>query len=1116
MAVAADGMSSKERHISCREYYCYLLQIRRDNEGKHHFLLDTERAFQQFTVDMYVKLENSRLDFYRNNQGTIRADLYQGVIDTAETGEDCASNVGHRVILPPSFIGGPRDMRRRYLNAMALVQRFGKPDLFITMTCNPNWQEIKDQLLPGQHSQNRPDLVTRVFRAKLMHLKKLLLEKHVFGRVAAYVYVVEFQKRGLPHAHFLLILEPEFKLRCPEDFDRFVCAEIPPTTQPHLRDLVLNHMMHGPCGSLNLKCGCMREHNGQQRCRFGFPKAYAPFTTTNNEGYPTYKRTNSGDFFTRNGVQLDNQWVIPYNPYLLALFDCHINVEVCANISAVKYLYKYIYKGHDRVSFNIGNAEDQPIHDEIESFQSGRWISPPEAMWRIYGFALNEMHPPVIPLQVHLDNRQSISFNPRESLSSILANEVRCRTPLTEFFRINQRRPNGPKYLYSEMPEFFTWTARTKTWDVRQKGFAVGRMTFVNPSESERFYLRLLLSDVRGPTSYADLLTVNGQIYSSFQEAAIKRGLVEQSDAVERCLDEALAIQMPVALRRLFVTLLIFCNPPNPRLLWDKYYEHLSEDFRNQHPQSEPTVLSMVARQIIQILESMGKTLEEFGLDHLQESIPEDARVIRDIQDVLDAPIPQEYLNARRQLNAGQREAYKCIVRRVKDQLPGLFFIDGPGGTGKTFLYNTIYAKIRTLGKIVLPTASSGIAASNLPCGRTAHSRFKLPLDLDESLACGVPKQGALAALLRQTSLIFWDEAPMANKLTIQALDLLLRDICDIDCPFGGKVVVFGGDFRQVLPVLPNKSQQEAVEASLVSSSLWPLFTRFYLTENMRAREDPNFAAFLLSLGDGKLQNEEIAPIPIPRGMIVPFDEDSDPVDTLVHNVFPEFLSPPFDPTIFIDRAVLAPKNEEVDLINSSLIEWFPGESVTYKSIDVILDESSNIYPVEFLHMLTPGGMSPHELVLKKDCPVMLLRNIDPSGGLCNGTRLICTSFSNNLILCEIATGFARGQQVMIPRIRLRPSSGSHFSFKFQRTQFPIKLSFAMTINKSQGQTLENVGIYLRHQCFSHGQLYVALSRARSSSKVKVITQPHDAGAFQVSVRNVVSFEVLRRAGIII
>ena len=135
--------------ISCREYYSYLLQIRTGNR-----ILATGRVLLQFVVDMYVKLESTRLDFLRNNQSTIRADLYQGLVDAVVMGELRAINVGHRIVLPPSFIGGPRDMRRRYLNAMSLVQRFGKPDIFATMTCNPNWPEIKAELKDGEKVQN--------------------------------------------------------------------------------------------------------------------------------------------------------------------------------------------------------------------------------------------------------------------------------------------------------------------------------------------------------------------------------------------------------------------------------------------------------------------------------------------------------------------------------------------------------------------------------------------------------------------------------------------------------------------------------------------------------------------------------------------------------------------------------------------------------------------------------------------------------------------------------------------------------------------------------------------------------------------------------------------------
>ena len=146
----------------------------------------------------------------------MRADLYQGLVDSYRTGVEDANKVGKRTVLSPTFIGGPRDMRRRYMDAMALVRKYGKSDIFLTMTCNPNWDEIKNELYPRQEAQDRPDLVARVFRVKLEELRRWLLHNDILGKVRAYVYVIEFYKRGLPHAHWLLIMQRMYKITCPE------------------------------------------------------------------------------------------------------------------------------------------------------------------------------------------------------------------------------------------------------------------------------------------------------------------------------------------------------------------------------------------------------------------------------------------------------------------------------------------------------------------------------------------------------------------------------------------------------------------------------------------------------------------------------------------------------------------------------------------------------------------------------------------------------------------------------------------------------------------------------------------------------------------------------------
>lgn len=129
--------------------------------------------------------------------------VVEGLIDTLAAGEARASEVGRRIVLPRSFPGGDRDVQARFLDAMTLVQRFGKPNYFVTMTCNPYWEEIIQELLPGQTLQDRPDVVARVYKAKLRDLGDFLINKKHFGDVAAYAHVTEFQKRGLPHEHFL-------------------------------------------------------------------------------------------------------------------------------------------------------------------------------------------------------------------------------------------------------------------------------------------------------------------------------------------------------------------------------------------------------------------------------------------------------------------------------------------------------------------------------------------------------------------------------------------------------------------------------------------------------------------------------------------------------------------------------------------------------------------------------------------------------------------------------------------------------------------------------------------------------------------------------------------------
>ncbi|KAL6894303.1 hypothetical protein ACP4OV_008401 [Aristida adscensionis] len=782
-----DPDSPGNKCVSVRDYYCYKFQMR---PGIFNPILHGKRLFQQFAVDTYIKIESSRLDYIRHNQRDLRAELYQGLVDALHAGEGRSDKVGKRTVLSTSFIGGPRDMRRRYMDATALVRKYGKPDIFLTMTCNPNWDEIKREIYPGQILQDRPDLVVRVFRAKLEELKKRLLQYDILGKVRAYVYVVEFQKRGLPHAHFLLIMQNKYKLTCPEQYDLLISAEIPDKKKyPELHKMVIKHMMHGPCGALNRNCPCCI---GRQSCKNNYPRAYSETTIQGKDSYPIYRRRKNGKKENVRNAQLDNAWVVPYNPYLLRLFNCHINVEACGSIKAIKYLFKYIYKGHDRASIAVreaGKVDDHENIDEIKQYRDARWVTPPEALWRIYGFDLSKNSPPVLQLQLHLPGMHMVSFQPHQDIKKVVNREGVEKSMLTAYFEANRLDLHARGILYRDFPEHYTWQANEgKYWKRRvQKKIQVGRIVSAHPAEGERYYLRVILNHVTGATSFEDRRTVDGVVLPTFREAAERRGLIESDNTLDECFTEATMFQMPSSLRRLFATILVFCEPSDVRGLWQKHLDAMSEDYQRNN-QSKFAVEQLVLIDIRNILQSMGKDIKSFPLPKIDKTYDDTNGIAREILEEARIKPTVDDMSLSESLNQEQRAAYDEIMTSINNSQGGVFFVDGPGGTGKTYLYRALLTTVRHQDKIAVATATSGVAASIMPGGRTAHSRFKIPLSINNGAYCSFTKQSGTAKLLRTASLIIWDEACMTKRQAIEALDNSMRDIMEQpELPFGGR-----------------------------------------------------------------------------------------------------------------------------------------------------------------------------------------------------------------------------------------------------------------------------------------------------------------------------------------
>ncbi|CAN6913620.1 unnamed protein product [Brassica oleracea] len=403
-------------------------------------------------------------------------------------------------------------------------------------------------------------------------------------------------------------------------------------------------------------------------------------------------------------------------------------------------------------------------------------------------------------------------------------------------------------------------------------------------------------------------------------------------------------------------------------------------------------------------------------------------------------------------LTEEQRKIYEEIVDAVVNENGGVFFVYGFGGTGKTFMWRLLSAAIRYKGEICLNTASSGIASLLLQGRRTALPRFGIPINPDEFSTCTLIPGSDQANLVKVASLIIWDEAPIMSRHCFESLDRSMKDIMGSkdSRPFAGKVVLFGGDFRQVLPVIHGAGRAEIVLDSLNSSYLWKHVKVMKLTKNMRlisenlsaedAKELKKFSEWILDVGDGKIgeENDGEVVINIPEEFLI--TDGDDPIESISRAVYGDVVSlqQNKEPKFFQERAILCPTNEDVNKINQHMLDKLPGEERIYLSFDSIdasdrFSFNDQALTPDFLNTIKASVLPNHSIRLKVSCPVMLLRNIDHTNGLMNGTRLQITEMDDLMVKAKVITGEKVGKTVIIPRISITPSDK--------------KLSFKMRVN---------------------------------------------------------------------
>ncbi len=302
---------------------------------------------------------------------------------------------------------------------------------------------------------------------------------------------------------------------------------------------------------------------------------------------------------------------------------------------------------------------------------------------------------------------------------------------------------DGQALLYSEFPSRFVWNKAMRKWTPRKKALDrnVGRIYHCNPTAGEKFYLRMLLTIVRSPTSFTDLRTYNGICYETYHEACIARGLVENDQEWIECFTEAVIFTTGHGLRTLFLTGLRMETMARPLLIWNQFKDHICDDLLRELERRSVPISSLQNAHIdyglylLSVgLTDVGKQLTDFGLPLPQYGWSVRLPYVGQGFDPVHETAVAEHLVSK--LNPDQLSCFRTICSAIETgPQTAHFYLQGPGGTGKTFLYKALCHLYRAQGKSVLCVASTGIAALLLPNGCTSHTQFKIPIDLTDTKA---------------------------------------------------------------------------------------------------------------------------------------------------------------------------------------------------------------------------------------------------------------------------------------------------------------------------------------------------------------------------------------------
>lgn len=905
---------------------------------------------------------------------------------------------------------------------------------------------------------DHPDIVARVFWLKFKSLMSDIVDRQIFGAVQAFVWRIEWQARGLPHVHLLVILVEA--IRTPKQVDAIVRAEIPdPMLHAELYSLVNEFQIHSPCDN---DTGATCRDNSKHKCKRHFPKDMARETVIMGNKYPKYRRRGQFNCNVKGRIVSDN-WVVPYSPFLTLKYRAHVNVEISSSIKSFKYVYKYVLKPPDKAVISI---------NEVDAHLSGRILSAAEAVWRLLGLPLHKEFPAVTRLHIHLPNEHNVIFDPTAE-EDVQEAATSSTSTIIQWFELNQRDASARKYLYHEIPEHYVWM--NEMWVRRKRGIALGRMFAVSSRNQELFALKRLLTVVRGAKSWEDLLHVDGRIHVSFQEACGARGmLADDSDIVEAFQEIASVCCSRSRIRREFALLLLSRHCQNAQLFFTVIAEHLCDDGI-----VNPANCAIALWAIEDIMASHGRSLcdRDFGFElPVRPSNASSASSSCFLKHMFNREDCEKHRDELTPLFTDeQREAMHTVVQAVNGQSrTNVFAILASAGCGKTVWVSGLTWLFRAQGHIVMNIAASALAATLLPGGSTAHSAFRIPIPTTSVSYCGV--KNAERELIRQCKCLFYDEVSMVGKEVAACLDRFLRDIMGSSLPFGGKIVVFLGDFKQLLPVEPG----QRYPATVKDCDWWNCCQVMRFTKNWRAVRNPDYCAFLEDVGNGRL-------LQVP----VPDHARASDYNDIISKVYGQDLT-----SIVNSRNMIMAYTLQTCLaINTLCLDAISSSELSVNAFDDTRDNRQpDLYTPEYLAALVLHGVPPSVLPLKVSARYMIIKNYNPDKGVCNGAMCELLTASRNVVQVKLLNGIDAGRIIVLPRCSCHVSrENSGLPFDFTRVQFPLIPGYCVSVHKSQGQNLDRIGLIIDQDAFAHGQVYTALSRTSGWPHIHVLMPNNDS-----------------------